>query len=265
MNNPDRLPDTFANTFEGILELTAFLRSPEGCPWDREQTHQSLKGGLIEECFELAEALDGSDPEALAEELGDVSVNLAYHLLIAGETGEFTPDTVFRGLKDKLVRRHPHVFGDAQVSDSRGVKQQWEAIKRAERESTQKSLLDGVPKSMPALSYAQSVQERAARVGFDWEDFDGVLAKVNEEVAELSEAQTPEHREAELGDLLFSLVNVGRWMGVDVEGALRGSNVRFHHRFAEMERTAEVRGESLADMSLDEKEILWQQAKAALD
>ena len=251
----------FPDTFDGVMKLTAFMRGPDGCPWDREQTHESLKAALIEECYELVEAIEAGDVAALAEELGDVSINLAFHLDIAREAGEFPSAQVFGGLIDKIVRRHPHVFGEAKVMDSTEVKKQWERIKQSERAGTEASSLDGVPRSMPALAYARSVQERAARVGFDWDDIGGVLDKVAEEVAEINEAGTPEEREAELGDLLFTIVNAGRWMGIDTEAALRSANARFYRRFGDMERTAADRGTSLSDLTMAEKESLWQTAK----
>ena len=251
----------FPDTFEGVMRLTAFMRSADGCPWDREQTPDSLKAGLQEECYELIEAIESGNPQAQAEELGDVAINLAFLMEIASESGEFGPAEVFGGLIDKIVRRHPHVFGDAEAYTPDQVKRQWETIKQTERSGDGTSSLDGVPASMPALAYAQSVQERAARLGFDWPSVDGVMDKVAEEASELRSAGTDPEREAELGDVLFSLVNAARWMGIDAEAALRGANARFRARFNSMERTAAARGHSLSDLSMDEKEALWEDSK----
>ena len=251
----------FPDSFEGVLKLTAFMRGPEGCPWDREQTHESLKAGLIEECYELVEAIESGDPDALAEELGDLAINAAFHLAIAAERGAFPPSRVFGGLIDKIVRRHPHVFGDAEAATPDDVKRQWEAVKLSEKAASGASSLSGVPRSMPALSYAHAVQERAARLGFDWDDVGGVLDKVAEEAAELREADTGAEREAEFGDVLFSLVNAARWMGIDAEAALRGANARFRRRFSAMERAANGRGVGLRDVPMHEKEALWQASK----
>ena len=188
----------FPDSFEGVLKLTAFMRSPEGCPWDREQTHESLKAGLIEECYELVEAIESADAASVAEELGDLAINLAFHVRIAEESGEFAPENVFGGLIDKIVRRHPHVFGDAEADSPEDVKRQWETIKLSERSKDGRSSLDGVPRSMPALAYAQSAQERAARLGFDWTNVDGVLDKVAEEVSELKTADSDAERRRSL-------------------------------------------------------------------
>ncbi len=255
----------FPDSFEGVMKLTAFMRGPDGCPWDREQDRDSLKAGLLEECYELIEAIESGDAPAQVEELGDVTINLAFLMDIAADTGEFGPASVFGGLIDKIVRRHPHVFGDAEAYTPDEVKRQWEAVKQSERSGDGASSLDGVPRTMPALSYAQSVQERAARQGFDWTSVDGVLDKVAEEVAELESAETDAEREAELGDVLFSIVNAARWMGIDAEAALRGANARFRARFGGMERAAGERGVSLSDLTMDEKEALWDASKRALE
>ncbi len=251
----------FPDTFEGVMRLTAFMRGPDGCPWDREQDGDSLKAGLLEECYELIEAIESGDAPAQVEELGDVAINLAFLIEIAAESGGYGSEDVFGGLIDKIVRRHPHVFGDATAYTPDQVKRQWETIKQSERSGDGTSSLDGVPRSMPALSYAQSVQERAARQGFDWPRVDGVIDKVAEEVSELRSAGTDAEREAELGDILFSMVNAARWMGIDAEGALRGANARFRARFGAMERTAGERGLTLSDVPMDEKEALWEASK----
>ena len=263
MNPPQDIPPTF----DGLVQLLQRLRDPQdGCPWDREQTHQSLRSSLLEECYETLEALDQGEPLKLAEELGDLILQVVFHAQIAREAGEFTLDEVFRSINDKLVRRHPHVFGGAHASSAREVEVQWEEIKRQERSQRQEegSLLGGVPRGMPALAYSQALQERASRVGFDWEDLQGVLDKVEEERQELARAESPIEVEAELGDLLFTVVNLSRWLKVDAESALRQGAARFYQRFTVMEARCRKRGVALSDLSLEKKEALWQQAKQAL-
>ena len=203
-------PESYPSSFDGLLEILARLRGPDGCPWDREQTRHSLKRQLVEEVYELLEAIDRDDADLMAEELGDVLLHLAYQLRMGEEAGDFRSTEVFAKLVEKLVRRHPHVFGGATARDARDVEASWEAIKRRERAETQDedaSMLQGVPKGMPSLAYAQTIQVRAARTGFDWDDYEGVLEKVSEELRELAETETEPDRERELGDLLFSLVN----------------------------------------------------------
>jgi tetrapyrrole methylase family protein/MazG family protein len=247
-------------SFEALRAIMARLRGPGGCPWDQEQTHASLRRSLLEECYEALDALDRGDPLALREELGDILVQVAFHCQIAAEKGEFTDAELFRQVIEKLVRRHPHVFGDAQVRDAREVEEQWEAIKQVERQG--RSLLDGVPQATPALTYAQAISHRAARSGFEWKDLAGVMAKVREELAELEEAQGLKEQEHELGDLLFTLVNVARWLGLDAESALRTANQRFYRRFTAMEEASRRQGASFTELPMDAKEALWEDAKA---
>jgi tetrapyrrole methylase family protein/MazG family protein len=259
----------YPSTFEGVVEMVAFLRGPKGCPWDREQTRDSLKRQFLEETYEVVEAIDRGDAKALSEELGDVLLHLAFQMRIAAERQEFTSEQAFTQLIEKLVRRHPHVFAKADASSAEQVEANWEELKRRERsqmldksaKGTRQSALDGVPKAMPALAYAQAVQVRASRVGFDWEAVDGLADKVAEEAAELKGARSDEEREAELGDLLFTLVNLCRWHKVDAEGALRKANARFYQRFTHMERAATEQGRTLSEMPMADKEALWQQAK----
>lgn len=252
---------TYPGSFDGLVGLVGYLRGPKGCPWDREQTRDSLKRQFLEETYEVVEAIDRSDAKALSEELGDVLLHLAFQVAIAAERREFTAEEVFRQLNEKLVRRHPHVFGTADASSAAQVEANWEELKRRERKGSRQSALDGVPRAMPALAYAQAVQVRASRVGFDWEHVDGLADKVAEEAGELKGARTDEEREAELGDLLFTLVNLCRWHKVDAEGALRKANARFYGRFTHMERTAAEQGRTLAAMPMTEKESLWERAK----
>ena len=254
---------SFPSSFEGIQQLVATLRSPGGCPWDREQSADSLKHLFLEECYELVEAIEEGDVEKIAEELGDVLFHGASQIQIAEEQGTSAAPTSSRQVIEKLVRRHPHVFGDVVMEDAEEAVPRWDEIKRQEMAGTDRSILDGVPKAMPAMGYAQAVQGRAARMGFDWDDYAGVLEKVAEELRELEEVETDDARESELGDLLFSVVNASRWLGIEAETALRKSNRRFYSRFTTMERLARDRGLDFESLSLDAKEDLWQEAKRA--
>lgn len=248
------------HTYQALWDIVHRLRSPGGCPWDREQTHQSLRRNLLEECYEALEALDAEAPDALAEELGDVIVQIVFHCQIAEENGTFTQSDMFRHICEKLVRRHPHVFGDVIVRDAREVEANWEETKRQER-GERVSILDGVAKGMPALGYGQAVSYRAAQAGFEWEGLSDVMAKVREELAELEAAEGVQRQEEELGDALLALVNAARWMGVDAETALRQANARFYGRFTHMEAAARAAGRDLRQASTDEKLALWDDAK----
>jgi tetrapyrrole methylase family protein/MazG family protein len=245
-------------------ETVARLRAPDGCPWDREQTHTSLRTNLLEETYEALAALDAGDDDKLCEELGDLLMQIAMHAQIATEEGTLQFADLIGGIDAKLKRRHPHVFGDVKVTGTGDVLRNWEAIKASERQEvghSQDSRLAGVPAILPALARAQTLGERAARAGFDWPDMNGVLDKLDEEVAELRAAQNLEERLQEMGDLLFTLVNVARWLSVDAESALRGACDRFTRRYAEMEQAAAAQGADLAELSLDEKDALWNRAK----
>ncbi|MGB9594378.1 MAG: nucleoside triphosphate pyrophosphohydrolase, partial [Anaerolineae bacterium] len=248
---------------ESFQETIAHLRAPDGCPWDREQTHQTLRTNLLEEAYEALEAIDRDDADALMEELGDLLLQIVLHAQIATDEGEFRMPDVIAHIDAKLKRRHPHVFGDVKVSGAAEVTVNWEEIKREERNhADHRSMLDGVPRTLPALSQAQDYQSRVARVGFDWPDIEGVRRKIAEELQELAEAQTAEEREGEMGDLLFAVVNLARWLGVDAESALRRANARFARRFAAMERRCAESGRTLADLTPDEQDALWEAAKA---
>ncbi len=247
--------------FEGFQDTIARLRAPDGCPWDREQTHESLRRTLLEEAYEVMAAIDAGDPRALQEELGDLLLQVVLHAQIATEEGEFKMPSVIAGIDAKLKHRHPHVWGDRPVSGTAEVLQRWEELKREER-GGERSVLDGVPAALPALQQADAYSRRAARVGFDWAEVGGVADKIREEMAEVEAATTPEGREAELGDLLFAVVNWARWLGVDAEAALRRANARFAHRFREMERQASEQGLDLRALTMDELEALWQEVKA---
>ena len=256
------MQDQGQHTYQTLWDIVNRLRSPGGCPWDREQTHESLRRNLLEECYEALEALDAGEPEALAEELGDVIVQIVFHCQIAEEDGTFTQAGMFRHICEKLVRRHPHVFGDVTVRDAREVEVNWEETKRQER-GDDVSALDGVSKAMPALGYAQAVSNRAARAGFEWESLSAVFAKVQEELAELAAAEGPARQEQELGDVLLSIVNTARWLGLDAETALRQANARFYGRFTHVETAARAQGRALRDATLEEKLALWDAAKRA--
>jgi tetrapyrrole methylase family protein/MazG family protein len=249
---------------EEFQETIAHLRAPEGCPWDREQTHLTLRGNLMEEAYEVLEALDRENPEELAEELGDLLLQILLHAQIATEAGDFRMKDVIAGIDEKIHRRHPHVFGDAKVDGVGQVLTNWEQIKAGERngkENGKKGLLDGVPLAMPALEQAASLQKRAARVGFDWPTIEGVKAKVIEELAELEAANDETEREHELGDVFFAIVNLARWLKIDPESALRESNARFRKRFGHVEASAAQAGRALKDMTLEELDALWEEAK----
>jgi tetrapyrrole methylase family protein/MazG family protein len=238
----------------------AHLRAPDGCPWDREQTHESLRGTLLEEAYEVAAAIDVGDVCALQEELGDLLLQVLIHTQIATEEGEFKMPAVIDGIDSKLKHRHPHVWGGRKVSGTGEVLQRWEQLKREEK-GEQRSALDGVPAALPALQQADTYSRRAARVGFDWSGPEGVADKVREEIAEVERASTSETREAEVGDLLFAAVNWARWLGVDPEVALRQANARFAGRFRAMERKARERGLDMTALDIDALEGLWQEAK----
>ncbi|MBE0446851.1 MAG: nucleoside triphosphate pyrophosphohydrolase [Actinobacteria bacterium] len=238
----------------------ARLRGPQGCPWDKEQTHESLRRYLIEEAYEAIEAIDDEDPQHLKEELGDLLLQIIFHAQIASETGEFMMDDVLESIITKIEHRHPHVFGEVGVSSAREVVINWEKIKDQEKGET--SVLSGIPKSLPALLYAFKLQSKVARVGFDWESADGALEKISEEVDELHRASKGEgHIEDEVGDLLFAIVNVARHLDIDPELALKKTCDKFEGRFRYMEERSDGEGRHLADMSLGEKDKLWDEAK----
>jgi tetrapyrrole methylase family protein/MazG family protein len=250
--------------FEQFQEIIAHLRAPDGCPWDREQTHLTLRKHLIEESYETLDALDTGDPGKMQEEFGDLMLQIVLNAQIASENNEFDMTDVIKGIHDKIVRRHPHVFGEVIVDGVGNVLQNWEKIKAAERVSTgdhEKGLLDGLPAAFPALTQAQEYQDRAARVGFDWPEIEGVLDKIKEEIDEVRLANGMNELTAELGDLFFALVNLARWKKIDAESALRESNRKFRDRFSYIEKGSRKSGRTIQELSLDEMESLWQEAK----
>jgi tetrapyrrole methylase family protein/MazG family protein len=253
-------------SFEQFQEIIAHLRAPEGCPWDREQTHESLRQYLIEEAYEVLDAIEHGDMAALAGELGDLLLQIMLHTQIATEDGEFTMPDVLRLINAKMIRRHPHVWGDVDVAGSPAqVVTNWEALKRQEKADNgagAESALDSIPKALPALLQAYQYQARAARLNFDWPVIDDVIAKFREEVAELDAAATDAERAEELGDLLFVLVNWARWLKIEPEGALRAANAKFYRRFRYIEQGVAAAGRAMTDCTLAELDALWDEAKA---
>ena len=273
--------------FDSFVKTIATLRSPDGCPWDRAQTHASISDNMIEEAYEAVDAIQADDIGHLREELGDVLLQVVLQSQIAADAGEFTIDDVCADIDEKMIRRHPHVFGDRTASTANEVLDLWDQVKLAEKEGSgaetadnRKGVLDSVPTHFPALMQCQKISRKAVAVGFEWETIDDVWDKVAEERAELEaayaaapkapdgrmlregEEQLVEAVDMEFGDLLFALVNVARKMGVDAEGALRASNAKFRRRFAEVEKAAWEQGRSVEDLSLEEMEEHWQRAKA---
>jgi len=251
-----------------LREIVARLRGPDGCPWDREQTHASLRAGAIEEVYEMVEAIDAGDDEHFKEELGDLLLQVIMHAQIAGEEGRFDLEQVAAAVAGKLVRRHPHVFGEQLLGDSEAVLKQWDEIKKAERESkgapANASALDGVSAALPALMRAEKVQKRAARVGFDWEKLHAVVEKIREEVAEVEQEIESGDRgklEDELGDLLFAVVNLTRKAKFDAEILLHQATNKFVRRFHALEREAARLGKGLPELSLAEMDVLWERLK----
>ena len=246
--------------FAALKGIIARLRSSDGCPWDRKQTHASLKPYLIEECYEVLQALEEGTPQKLCEELGDLLLQIMLHAEIAAEGSEFDIEDVARGISNKLIHRHPHVFGELRVKDAAEVELKWEALKQDERRQGE-SLLSSVPKQMPALAYSQSIQRRVASVGFDWEKTEDIIDKLVEEVDELRRAPSQDEKGKEFGDLLFTLANIARRLDIDLEAALRSANQRFFQRFSYMEEACRQRGISFDSLSLDEQNALWEEAK----
>ncbi len=256
------------STFLELVAIMARLRAADGCPWDRQQTHATLKPYLLEEVYEALEAIDAADDAELCEELGDVLLQVVFHAQIAAEEGRFDIEAVSQAIVDKLIRRHPHVFGDANVDGADEVLLRWEQIKkqeRRERGETAPSVLAGIPKHLPALMRAQRIQKRAAQQGFDWDEVDGALDKVEEEFAELRQAWATAEAaavEEEFGDLLFALVNASRFLNVEPEQALRRAVAKFERRFRALEQIVQARDEQIAALSLAALDAIWDEVKA---
>ncbi|MDD5311727.1 MAG: nucleoside triphosphate pyrophosphohydrolase [Dehalococcoidia bacterium] len=246
--------------FETFKKIVEKLRSPDGCPWDRKQTHDSLKQYLVEECYEVLETIEENTPSALGEELGDLWLQIMLHTQIAEECGEFTMEDVIRQINSKLIHRHPHVFGDSRAIDACEASLNWQELKGQEKPESQ-SILSGVPKNLPALAFSQSIQRRAAAVGFDWKELDDVIGKLTEEIEELRQAESQEQRVEEFGDILFTLSNIARHMDIELESALRQTNARFSRRFNYIEETCRRKDTDLRTLSLEEMDALWNEAK----
>ncbi|ADI00911.1 MAG TPA: nucleoside triphosphate pyrophosphohydrolase [Syntrophothermus lipocalidus] len=242
-----------------LVEVMDRLLGPGGCPWDREQTHASLTRYLIEEAYEVVDAIWQKDMDKLKEELGDVLLQVVFHSALARREEAFDINDVIKGVTEKMINRHPHVFGSMNLSTSSEVLDRWEGFKEKEGK---KRVLEGIPKSLPALMRAEKLQSKAARVGFDWPDVEGALQKVAEEVRELAEAKEPENVAAEMGDILFAVVNVARFLGVDPEEALQKTNNKFEDRFRYIEDNLVQQGKAWSEVSLEEMDALWEEAKA---
>ncbi len=255
-----------ACSINGLKDIMATLRGNDGCPWDREQSHQSLRPFLIEEAYEVSEAVGSGRTEWIIEELGDVLLQVVFHAQIGTEAGTFDFDDIVEAICAKMIRRHPHVFGDITVEGTKDVLSNWDRIKNTEKGKNRKSLLDGIPKELPALMKASKIQEKAARVGFDWDSIKGAIDKVHEELSEMESALDEGHSDnkisEEIGDLLFSVVNVSRFIGVDPETALTNTIGKFYRRFRYIEEFAKTKGFRLEDMSLEEMDLLWEEAKS---
>lgn len=253
-------------TFEQLIAIMRRLRAPGGCPWDAEQTHESLTRYLLEETYEVIEAIDEKAPQHLKEELGDLLLQPVFHAAIAEESGDFTMNDIISTLCEKLIRRHPHVFGDLEIKDSEAQIENWEKIKKLEKGDERPSALSGVPDHLPALMKAHKIGEKASRVGFDWEHSDQVFAKVMEELHEFEEAWDggdPARMEDELGDLLFAIANLGRFLNLNPEEALRKTINRFQKRFSYVEAELLRQGVPMQKATLEDMEKLWEMAKSA--
>lgn len=247
-----------------LVEIMRILRSPNGCPWDLKQSLQTLKEHLVEESHEVLDAIDSGNRDLLKEELGDLLLQVVFQAQLCREEGAFTFDEVAAGITEKLIRRHPHVFGSVQVSDADEVLKNWEAIKKAEKKDKPRATLEGIPRSLPALHKAHLIQKRAARVGFDWDDIEGAIAKLSEEVGEVKEAIAANDEKAvgeELGDVIFAAVNVCRFSGHNPEDLLHGTIRKFTTRFEYVEKAVHASGRQMSDCTLAELDRYWDDAK----
>lgn len=262
---PVREDELLYGEFQALRKVIADLRGPNGCPWDREQTHESLKKYLVEETYEVLDAIDAGDDDSLIEELGDVLLQVMLHAQIGEDDGYFTIQDVIRAITEKMIRRHPHVFGEVSAETADEVVKNWDEIKRGEKpEVVDQSLLDGIPKELPSLYRAYELQKKAAKVGFDWKEVEPMWAKVKEEMAEFENEATALDKvklEKEFGDIIFALVNVARFYKIDPEEGLRATNLKFYNRFRFIEETVKVKGYDITKMSLDELDAIWENAK----
>jgi len=253
--------------FQKLVEIIEKLRSEKGCPWDRVQTHDTLKRYLLEETYELIEAIEKKDDKAIKEELGDLLLQIVLHSQIAKEDGKFNIDDVIEKICKKMISRHPHVFGEAYFETPEEVINQWDERKRQEGKLSC-SILEGIPIALPSLLRAYKIQSRVSKVGFDWDSVQGIFSKIEEEIKELKNAiksGDKDKMEEEIGDLLFSVVNLARFLKIDPEGALRKTNRKFEERFKKLEKLAQQKGRSLKDMSLSEMDSLWDEIKKRFD
>jgi tetrapyrrole methylase family protein/MazG family protein len=259
-------PLPYSGSLPALAETVAYLRGPDGCPWDQEQTPLTMRSGLIEEVAEVLEAIESEKTADICEELGDMLFHIVFQAQMAAEAGDFTLTDVVAGIDTKLRRRHPHVWGDVDLNSSEAVVVNWEKLKEKEKEgpAEPQSILDNIPQTLPALMQAQKIQNRVKKVGFDWPDISGVIEKVAEEIGELKGAENSADQSDELGDLLFAVVNWGRWLGIETEIALREANLRFDHRFREVENLARVRGLTLSELDVEALDSLWEEAKENL-
>lgn len=259
-------PLSYSGSLPALAETVAYLRGPDGCPWDREQTSLSIRDGFIEEAAEAIDAIESENPADICEELGDLLFHIVFQAQIAAEAGDFTLTDVIAGINAKLIRRHPHVWGDVDLTETSEVILNWERLKEKEKDEPEapQSLLENLSPVLPALLRAQKIQKRVKKVGFDWPDISGVVDKVAEEIGELKAAENSAEQTAELGDLLFAVVNWARWLDIDAEIALRDANLRFENRFRELENLAQQRGQDLAALDLETLDSLWEEAKEVL-
>lgn len=251
----------FPDSFEGILQLVTQLRSKDGCPWDQEQTLQTLSPLLLEECYELVEATENEQDSERLEEIGDLLLHIAFQILLSEESGSFFRSDVFESTLKKYIRRHPHVFSDQPVDSIEELKDNWEKIKREEKEESRHYEMDGIPSNLPGLSCALKIQQKAARCGFDWDDSNEIHQKILEELSEFEAANNYDEQQEEVGDLLFTVTNMARHNGIDPEQALRNSNRKFISRFTSMEKLSEQAGQKFSDLPLKNQDDLWQQVK----
>jgi len=254
------------DSFQQLVDIMARLRAPGGCPWDREQTFDSIKPYTVEETYEVIDAIERKDYPALCEELGDLMLQPVFYAQMAAEAGHFTIEDSLKAINEKLIRRHPHVFGDVQADTPDQVLTNWDAIKKQEKGDVPQGLLDTVNRAQPALMEAMQISKKAAKAGFEWPNHEDVLAKLDEEIDEFKQARVTGEQaaiESEIGDLLFTVVNLARWAKVDPEQALRHTNTKFRQRFAHVESRVAAQGKELAATPIDEMEQYWQEAKKA--